>query len=94
MQKPTIGRMVHYVPPQECVGPESLCLYPAIITMLNPSKPEEGDPGLTVELVTFGPNSVYFQHKVQFAEEYTPGHWSWPPREGVTVNKPDVKGQY
>jgi hypothetical protein len=84
-QKPTVGRMVHFAPPQACVGPESLTLYPAIITQVNP--PVKGVPGddgsdrpETVELVTFGPNSVYFQHKVQFAEILKPGTWSWPPR--------------
>lgn len=72
VQKPSIGRTVHYAPPQECVGPKSLCLYPAIISQVN----EDG----TVELATFGPNSLYFQHKVAFAEALAPGFWSWPPR--------------
>jgi hypothetical protein len=71
-QKPTVGRMVHFAPPQECVGPASLTLYPAIISQVN----TDG----TVELATFGPNSLYFQHKVQFAAEPKPGHWFWPAR--------------
>ncbi len=71
-QKPSVGRAVHFVPPQECVGPKSLTLYAATITQVN----EDG----TCELATLGPNSLYFQHGVKFAEEYTPGCWSWPPR--------------
>lgn len=35
-QKPSVGRTVHFAPPQECVGPASLTLYPAIITQLKP----------------------------------------------------------
>ena len=84
-QKPTVGRTVHFAPPQECVGPASLTLYPAIITQVNhvPSLPEgtHTDQVETVELVTFGPNSVYFQHKVSFSSEPKPGCWFWPARD-------------
>lgn len=82
-QKASVGRMVHFAPPQECVGPASLCLYPAIITQVNAAT---GDPATSqgcqesVELVTFGPNSVYFQHKAPFSSEPKPGHWFWPAR--------------
>jgi hypothetical protein len=76
--KPTVGRMVHFTPPQECVGPQSLTLYAAIITQVNPAGPQGG--GETVELATFGPNSIYFQHHVPFSTEYKPGYWTWPAR--------------
>lgn len=72
---PTLGRIVHYVPPQDCVGPNSLLMYAAIVAKVNTEKFPE-----TVELATFGPNSLYFQHEVPFSEEYKPGHWSWPAR--------------
>lgn len=84
-QKPTVGRTVHFAPPQDCVGPASLCLYAAIITQVNREvKGVPGDDGSdmpeTVELVTFGPNSVYFQHKAPFSPEPKAGHWFWPSR--------------
>lgn len=66
-QKPSVGRMVLF---HEEGGP-----YPSIVTALN----ENG----TLELVTFGKNSVYFQHGVPEhpPEGPTPRHcWSWPPR--------------
>jgi hypothetical protein len=83
-QQPSIGRTVHYAPPQDCVGPASLTMYPAIITQINqdPVK-EDGKPDwieTTVELTTFGPNSLYFQHKVKYSPELKPGCWTWPPR--------------
>lgn len=84
--KPTLGRIVHFVPPQECVGPKSLTMYAAIIAQVNDND--------TCELATVGPNSLYFQHHVPFSQDYKPGHWSWPPREQVTVTKPDSKGNY
>lgn len=86
-QKPSVGRTVHFAPPQECVGPESLCLYPAIITQVNASysawsavTQKNEDVPESVELVTFGPNSVYFQHAVRFSAEPKPGCWFWPAR--------------
>jgi len=80
-QKPTVGRMVHFAPPQECVGPASLTLYPAIITQVNPEfQGPDAAYSETVELATFGPNSIYFQHKVQHSAEPKPGHWFWPAR--------------
>lgn len=68
MQKPTVGRTVHY----QSYNERGKCAYAAIITQVN-------DDG-TVELVTFGPNSVYFQHAVPYSEEPKESHWSWPPR--------------
>lgn len=63
-QKPSVGRMVFF---HEEGGP-----YPAIITALN----ENG----SVELATFGKNSLYFQHGIPEQTEPTKGCWSWPPR--------------
>lgn len=64
--KPTVGRIVHF---KEEGGP-----YPAIVTKVN----EDG----TVELTTFGPNSVYFQHAVLQDERAEIEHtWRWPPKE-------------
>jgi hypothetical protein len=65
---PTPGRIVHF---HEEGGP-----YPAIVTAENPDG--------TVELATFGRNSLYFQHGVREApSDVYPapkGTWSWPPR--------------
>lgn len=80
-QKPSVGRIVHFAPPQECVGPASLTLYPAIITQVNPAfEGPDGSYPETIELTTFGPNSLYYQHKIPFSAEPQPGHWFWPAR--------------
>ena len=68
--RPTKCRNVHYHAPQLANG--LIDTYAAIVTNVH----EDG----TVDLVTFGSNSMYFQHKVPHAELPTPGHWSWPPR--------------
>jgi hypothetical protein len=65
---PSVGRMVHY----QSYNEKGACAYAAIITQVN----ADG----TVELATFGPNSVYFQHAVKFSPEPLASHWSWPPR--------------
>jgi hypothetical protein len=73
-QKPTVGRIVHF---NDVGGP-----YAAIVTKIN----EDG----SLELATFGANSMYFQHNVTEDRPYNddegsasgraPGTWSWPPR--------------
>lgn len=84
-QKPTVGRTVHFVPPQECTAESTLAFYAAIITQVNPGS--KGVPGddlsdkpETVEIATLGPNSLYFQHAIPYSSELKPGCWSWPAR--------------
>lgn len=84
-QKPRLGRVVIFTPPQECVGPASLTSYAAIVSQVNPAHKAvsylvDVDIPETVELATFGPNSLCFQHKVPYSPEAKPGHWSWPTR--------------
>lgn len=81
---PTPGRIVHFVPPQECTAEKTLAFYPAIITQVN----QDG----SCELATFGPNSLYFQHNIQISPAVdgqaayaegtvpAPGCFNWPPR--------------
>lgn len=83
MQKPTVCRDVLF---HEEGGP-----YASKITKVN----LDG----SVELVTFGPNSLYFQHNVsQYVEDYADppknkeqedglkkGKWEWPPRVGESI---------
>lgn len=77
--QPTIGRIVHFVPPSENVGPKSVKLVAAIVTNVHGADvPVTGEHHC--DLATFGPNSLYFQHMVPWSEEPKPGHWSWPPR--------------
>lgn len=71
-QKPSEGRIVHFVPPSQNVGPASIKLVASMVTQVNPDG--------TVELATFGPNSLYFQHGIPYSAELKPGHWSWPAR--------------
>jgi hypothetical protein len=65
---PTIGRTVHFT----SLDGET---YAGIITRVI-----GGATGTVVDLVTFGPNSVYFNHNVPFSVGPDPGHWTWPPR--------------
>lgn len=66
--QPSVGRIVHY----QSYNEKGACAYAAIITQVN----EDG----TVELATFGPNSLYYQHGVSFSETPKESHWSWPPK--------------
>lgn len=70
LKKPSVGRIVHFVPPMECTATTTLPFYASVISQVNPDG--------SVELATFGPNSLYFQHAIQHSEKLKPGHWSWP----------------
>lgn len=69
MATPTVGRIVLF---HETGGP-----YASLVTSVN----ADG----TLELATFGKNSLYFQHGVKECPTVPPiapepGTWSWPPR--------------
>jgi hypothetical protein len=66
-QEPTVGRIVHY----QATEGDRPCA--ALIVAVYPRG---------VNLEVFGPTgvNVHRQH-VPFAEEPTPAHWSWPPRD-------------
>jgi hypothetical protein len=65
--KKLIGETVLYTPPQDCRGKTTLDFYPAVITQINPDG--------TAELTTMGPNSIYFQHNVEYSEHQRPNTW-------------------
>jgi len=69
-QRPSIGRIVHFTGPDGDPGP-----YAGIIVRVH------GDEKATVvDLVTFGPHSMYHNNHVPFSRDPAPGHWTWPPR--------------
>ena len=76
IQRSILGHNVLFVPPQACKTDVSLEAYAAMITKINGASPDHGGVE-TCDLVTFGPNSVYFQHKVPFSGNLKPGHWSF-----------------
>ena len=78
-QKPTVGRIVHYIafgtPGRE---------YPAgvhraaVITQVE----DFIDPGCRVGLCILNPTGMFFNQSVRFDESgTTPGTWHWPERQ-------------
>lgn len=65
-----VGMPVWFSPPQECRTGTTPLFYAATITTVHPD--------LKCDLVTFGPNSVYFQHKIEQSENIKPGYWCLP----------------
>lgn len=81
MQKPSVGRIVHYYEPanRDAADYEPNA---AIIVEVYP----EGTVGLYVFPPLFFPpddkdhtKPAYKQH-IHYSENPKPGHWSWPPR--------------
>lgn len=64
--KPSIGRIVHYT-----TDPHGTTKAALIIDVFDDE---------TVDLAVFNHTGVHPLDAVSFAEEPTPGFWSWPPR--------------
>lgn len=73
MQKPTVGRIVHYqsygTPGGEFL-PEPRA---AVITAI-------GERG-AVSLCVLNPTGQFFSQGVPYSELPEAGHWNWPPRD-------------
>ena len=79
---PQIGEIVHYhsygTPNGEYL-PETRA---AIVTAVYPDSPDLCDPSkLHVGLCVLNPTGMFFNQLVPFAEEPTPGHWSYASRK-------------
>lgn len=73
--KPSVGRIVHfYAPAKE--NPDGNP-FAALVTAVW-SGPEAADD--VVDLVTFGPGSIYFHTRVRPRVDADAGGWEWPPR--------------
>lgn len=98
MQRPSIGRIVHYHSHGSAVQDDGTQLYhseprAAIITAVperlehepydgcpNGKRDINGTPMWIASLTVLAPAGIFFNETVPYAEEPTPGHWSWPPR--------------
>lgn len=69
--EPTVGRMVHYQRYGSPGGEHKAEASPAVITKVL-------DGTGKCALFVMNPNGCYF-NETPFAEEPTPGHWSWMP---------------
>ena len=73
MQKPSVGRIVHYQSYGSPGGEFKPQPRAAIIT-------EVYDDRTAVGLAVLNPTGMYFNQNIEFSEEPKPGHWSWPAK--------------
>lgn len=66
---PQVGDPVFFVAPTDCQNDGTPSFYAAIVTVVR--DPLNGD----CDLVTFGPNSIYFNHNIPYAPLLKAGHW-------------------
>ena len=74
-QAPSVGSVVHYQSYGTLGGEYTAEARAAIVTQIG-----DGELGDVVGLAVINPTGMFFTPNVPFAEEPTPGHWSWPPR--------------
>jgi hypothetical protein len=81
MQKPSVGRIVHYQSYGTPNGEYKPLPRAAIITeVIIPQTNVEPAPIESVGLCIMNPTGLFFTQGVKFSEEPKPGHWSWPPK--------------
>lgn len=68
----TVGRIVHYMDPDDTDGRYAPEAQAALVTGVN----ADGTPSLVV----FYRTGMFNMPTVPYAETPTRGHWSWPPR--------------
>ncbi|MFE6500760.1 hypothetical protein [Kitasatospora sp. NPDC057738] len=92
--QPSIGRIVHYHSHGSPVQPDGTQRYTskpraAIVTAVPEyleAEPYDGCPNdgthlpVVVSVAVLNPTGMFFDESVSYAEEPTPGCWSWPPR--------------
>jgi len=69
-QKPSVGRIVHYMTRGSADGVYPPTAFAAIITKVTDYE--------TVSLVTFGESGLRFEQNVKHGD--SAGQWNWPPR--------------
>jgi hypothetical protein len=75
--KPTVGRILHYVSVGHSLGTYSSTCRAAIVTDVKDET--------TISLAVFGARGVFFYEKITFDTAKTAGTWHWPERtEGPT----------
>lgn len=72
VQKPSIGRIVHFTTTMSAYGGAPSEVRPALITEVF----ADGECGLTI----FHPGSHVTYGRYLLSDEPKPGHWNWPPR--------------
>lgn len=85
MDKPSVGRAVHYVAYGTPGGefPSGVCRA-ATITEVGvgvPAAPNSGpDPDERIGIFVMNPSGVFFNHGIKHDEGKAPGTWHWPER--------------
>jgi len=78
MQKPSVGRIVHYVAYGTPGGefPAGVCRA-AIITELNPAGEMVLKSG-SIKLAIVNPTGLFFSDWLTYSDQNKPGTWHWP----------------
>lgn len=88
MDKPSVGRIVHYVAYGTPGGefPSGVCRA-AIVTEVDPvdqSQPDGGETpaGIpqTIGIMVANPSGLFFNRHIPYDGEKAPGSWHWPER--------------
>ncbi len=77
VQKPSVGRIVHY---QSFGTPGGEYLPKSRAAIITDEQTDNLSDPMTVSLCILNPTGQFFNTCVHYADPPKPGCWSWPPR--------------
>lgn len=80
-QKPAVGRIVHYRPPEGINGGPTAVRPAIMVNVFGPDCPHV-NLNVFVDAVNDSPLAAEHQCSVEYSEEPKPRTWCWPPRVG------------
>jgi hypothetical protein len=80
MDKPSVGRMVHYVSYGTPGGEYPSVCRAAVVTTAHTDPRIEGGGNYVVDLCVLNPEGLFFNKNVQYDGEHRGGTWHWPER--------------
>lgn len=80
MQKPTVGRIVHYIRTDDTITLAAIITAVSAVEQSSNDPEEDGMPLVNLHFLHPGGMDFGGRQGASFSKDPKPGCWSWPPR--------------